>query len=396
MIISRHCARMGVRLLPAVLLAGCGGGSDGGPAFEAQPRVALERAFPALAFSRPVALLQAPGDSSRWFVVEQAGVVRTFAADEAAAATTTFIDIRTRVGDSSGEQGLLGLAFDPGFATNGHAYLSYTRSSPGLTSYLSRFTSGDGGQTLDAASEEVILTLPQPYPNHNGGHLAFGPDGFLYAAFGDGGSANDPENRAQDTTSLYGTIIRIDVRTLPYSIPADNIFAADPKCATGSGLLDCPEIFAWGLRNPWRFSFDRVDGSLRAGDVGQGAWEEVDLILNGRNYGWRIREGAHCNIPPTGCPTTGLTDPVAEYDHGVGRSITGGYVYRGSRTPALVGSYLFGDFISGRLFRLDPGGSPEELLETGLAIASFGEANDGEIYLVDYGNGGLHRLIAAP
>ncbi len=384
-------------MLAALLLTGCGGGGGDDGGFAPAPGIALEQVFPNLSFSRPVAALQAPGDDSRWFVVEQSGVVHAFANDDQAVATTTFIDISARVGDSSGERGLLGLAFDPDFGSNGHAYLSYTRSAPTLVSHLSRFTSDDGGATLDPASEVVILTLPQPYGNHNGGHVAFGPDGFLYAGFGDGGSANDPENRAQNTQSLYGGIIRIDVATLPYAVPAGNPFAGNPHCPAGTGSMPCPEIFAWGLRNPWRFSFDRATGELWAGDVGQGAWEEVDLIVGGRNYGWRIREGAHCNIPPDNCPTTGLVDPVAEYDHGTGRSITGGYVYRGNQNPPLRGSYLFGDFITGRVFRLAPGASTvEEMLDTDHNISSFAEANDGEIYLVDYGAGTLHRLAPSP
>jgi len=385
---------MALAIALAVALAGCGGGSGGGgTSFAPAPGAELQPAFPNLSFSKPLALLQAPGDDDRWFVVEQSGVVRVFMNDDQAATTTTFIDITSRVGDSSGERGLLGLAFDPDFAVNGHVYLSYTRSAPTLVSYLSRFTSVDGGQTLDPSSEVVILTLQQPYANHNGGHVAFGPDGLLYAAFGDGGSANDPGNRAQDTSNLFGSIIRIDVATLPYSIPAGNPFVGNAHCAAGSGSAPCPEIFAWGLRNPWRFSFDRETGVLWAGDVGQGAWEEVNRIVGGRNYGWRIREGAHCNIPPGDCPTMGLEDPVAEYDHAAGSSITGGYVYRGSRNPPLRGSYVFGDFVSGRVFRLASGGSTvEEMLDTGRSISSFAEANDGEMFLVDYAAGTLHRL----
>ncbi len=386
-------------LLLAVMLAACGGG--GGNGFAGGAPIALERAFPNLSFSRPVAMLQAPGDDTRWFVVEQSGVVRVFANDQTASSSAVFIDISALVGDSSGEKGLFGIAFDPDFTTNGHAYLSFTRSSPALTSYVSRFTSTDGGQTLDPASQAVLVTLAQPFSNHNGGHIVFGPDGFLYVGFGDGGSANDPGNRAQDTTNLFGTIVRINVSTLPYTIPANNPFAGNPRCTTGvsATAIDCPEIYAWGLRNPWRFSFHRGSDELWAGDVGQDAWEEVDRIDNGANYGWRIREGAHCNtayFPGGGCPTAGLVDPIAEYDHGLGESITGGYVYRGGALPALAGSYLFGDYITGRIFRLAPGSATVEvLLDTAFNIASFAEANDGEIYAVDYG-GTLQQVVAAP
>lgn len=358
--------------------------------------VELQRAFPALSFTRPVAMQQAPGDETRWFVVEQSGVIRVFASDDAATTTGVFIDISGRVGESSGERGLFDIAFDPDFTSNHYAYLSYTRSSPSLTSYVSRFTSTDNGLTLDPGSEVVVLTLPQPYSNHNGGHLAFGPDGFLYVGFGDGGSANDPENRAQDTTNLWGAIIRIDVTTLPYRIPSDNPFAGNARCPEGTGGSDCPEIFAWGLRNPWKFNFDRDTGALYAGDVGQSAWEEVDLIENGGNYGWRIREGAHCNIPAQDCPTVDLIDPVVDYGRSVGQTVTGGYVYRGTAINGLAGSYVFGDFISGRLFHLANGAPPlQELLDTDLAISSFAEDNSGELYVISYGDGAVFRIVDA-
>lgn len=364
--------------------------------FAPAPAIALERAFPALSFMQPVAMQQAPGDASRWFVVEQRGVIRVLANNDATSTTTVFIDISSLVGASDGERGLLNMAFDPDFASNGFVYLSYTRSGPPVVSYISRFTSADGGQTLEPASELVLLTLPQPYNNHNGGQLAFGPDGYLYAGFGDGGSANDPQNRAQDTTSLWGTIIRIDAGTVPYSIPPGNPFAGNARCASGTGVAACPEIFAWGLRNPWKFSFDRATGALYAGDVGQGAWEEVDLIENGGNYGWRIREGAHCNIPATNCPTAGLTDPVAEYGRSLGTAITGGYVYRGSAINGLAGSYVFGDFTSGRIFRLANGAPPlEELLDTNALISSFAEDAAGELYVLNYASGAILRIVEA-
>jgi glucose/arabinose dehydrogenase len=308
-----------------------------------------------------------------------------------------FIDISDRVGDSGGERGLFGIAFEPDFGTNGRAYLSYTRSAPSLTSYVSRFTSNDGGLTLDAASEVVLLALPQPFSNHNGGHIAFGPDDLLYVAFGDGGSGDDPGNRAQDTTNLFGTIIRIDVTALPYTIPPGNPFAGNPRCPTGSSNIDCPEIYAYGLRNPWRFSFDRNTGELWAADVGQGAWEEVDRIVAGGNYGWRIREGAHCNIPASGCTTVGLIDPVSEYDHDLGQSVTGGYVYRGGAITALRGDYLFGDFVTGVILRaVDGAGPPEVLLDSGLNPSSFGEDAAGELFVVSYSDGALYRVVAAP
>lgn len=362
----------------------------------AAPVIALQRVFPALSFPQPVAMQQAPGDASRWFVVEQRGVIRVLDNNDAAATTTVFVDISSLVGSSAGELGLLNMAFDPDFANNQHVYLSYTQLGPPVVSYISRFTSTDGGLTLEPASQLVLLTLPQPFNNHNGGQLAFGPDGYLYAGFGDGGAANDPQNRAQDTTSLWGSIIRIDVDTVPYSIPSDNPFAGGARCAMGTGAAACPEIFAWGLRNPWKFSFDRVTGTLYAGDVGQGAWEEVNLIENGGNYGWRIREGANCNIPATNCPTAGLTDPVVEYGRTLGNSITGGYVYRGNAISGLAGSYVFGDFGSGRIFRLANGAPPlEEMLDSTVLISSFAEDIAGELYVLSYGDGAILRIVEA-
>jgi uncharacterized repeat protein (TIGR03806 family) len=292
--------------------------------------------------------------------------------------------------------GLLGIAFHPGFPANPRVYLSYTTSVGGaLRSRISEFTTPDGGLTLAAGSERVLLTVNQPYSNHNGGHIAFGPDGYLYAGFGDGGSGGDPQNNAQTLTTLLGKILRIDVDAgSPYGVPAGNPFAANPLCnANGTGAQGCPEIFAWGFRNPWRWSFDRQTGQLWAGDVGQGAWEEIDVVVLGGNYGWRFREGAHCYSPTSGCPTAGLIEPVSEYDHSLGSSVTGGYVYRGSAVASLAGRYVFGDFASGRIWIADPQGSrtPIQIADTNHAISSFGEGLDGELYVVDYA-GTLHAI----
>ena len=240
----------------------------------------------------------------------------------------------------------------------------------------------------------------QPETNHNGGDLMFGPDGFLYSGFGDGGGSGDPLGNGQDDTNLHGSIIRIDVSGgAPYSIPADNPNAMNDICTQGYGGAPCPEIYAWGLRNPWRFSFDAESGTLWAGDVGQGSWEEVDRIESGANYGWNVREGAHCFSPGTGCADS-FTDPVTEYNHSVGRSVTGGYVYRGSSIPDLVDWYIFGDFISGRIFavRADSasGVAPEELLDTSLSIVSFAEDTSNELYVLDYIVGTIHKIEMAP
>lgn len=373
-----------------------------GDAPSTQVTLALQRAFANLSFSSPVGLLQAPGSSTRWFVIEQAGRVRQFANDAAVAASTNFIDISARV-RSGGEMGLLGLAFHPQFPTDARVYLSYTTGDPQLVSRISEFRSTDGGQTLDPASERILLTVNQPATNHNGGHIAFGPDGFLYIGLGDGGSGGDPWGsigNGQNTQTLLGKLLRIDISAengaVRYRIPAGNPFAANTPCNTGSGAQACPEIYALGLRNPWRWSFDRVSGELWLGDVGQNAWEEIDRIVAGGNYGWRCREGAHAFNSSCG-PAQNLIDPVAEYDHTAGQSVTGGYVYRGNAIPALAGRYVFGDFVSGRIWHIARDTTPTLQVsagfDSGLQIASFGQGADGEIYVVHYG-GTLHRLVA--
>jgi glucose/arabinose dehydrogenase len=374
----------------ALLMVGCGGGGGGDEEIAIEDvTIALERAFPNVSFNRPVALLQAPNDFDRWFVVEQGGRVLVFDNDPRVSQTSVFIDISDRVDDGPAEAGLLGMAFHPDFANNRQVFLSYTRTGDPLVSSISRFTSPDGGKTLDAASETVILTLDQPFGNHNGGGIGFGPDGLLYIGFGDGGSGGDPQGNGQNTDTLLGTILRIAVdQTPPYTIPSDNPFAQ----GGGRG-----EIYAWGLRNPWRWSFDRVTGELWVGDVGQNQWEEIDRVKRGGNYGWNIREGAHCFRAAT-CDTTGLIDPVAEYAHSQGCSVTGGYVYRGAAVPDLQGVYLYGDFCSGRIWGLPFGSAgtspPRVLLDSDMAISSFGEGLDGEVYTLDHRGGALFRLVA--
>lgn len=353
-------------------------------------------------------MLQAPGDSSKWYVVEKRGVVRVF--DNTANPTATaFVDLQDRVNDSAFESGLLGMAFDPAFATNGRVYLSYTAdprvSGSVLESRISRFTVSGG--VIDPQSEQILLTIPQPFSNHNGGNIVFGPDGMLYAGFGDGGSGGDPQNNAQNRANLLGKILRLDVSgTGGYAIPPDNPFAGagSARCEAGSTTAGgtCAEIYAYGLRNPWRWSFDRAAPTpqMWLADVGQNAWEEVNRIQAGGNYGWRFREGAHCFNPAENCPATAngvlLIDPVAEYPRNVGSSITGGYVYRGTAIPALVGRYVFGDFGSGIILALVPDGSGnlqrQTLLDTDASISSFGEGVDGELYYVDFG-GRLFKLV---
>ena len=394
-----------VLLIP--LLVGCGGGSasfnpppPGEPPPAEPPPIGVEPVFTQLVFEQPLAMMQAPSDSTRWFVVEKAGMVWEFAndPDTALADASVFADISARVDSSPTEAGLLGMAFHPDFETNGEVFLSYTRQSGGLESVVSRFLVDPSSGVLDESSEDILLTVPQFAGNHNGGNLAFGPDGFLYAGFGDGGGSGDTQQNGQDTTNVLATIVRVDVDGgTPYAIPADNPFAGNTECLQGVGTLDCPEIFAWGFRNPWRFSFDRQTGDLWVGDVGENSWEEVNRVEISENYGWRQREGAHCFNPPSTCSTDNV-DPITEYGHDVGNSITGGYVYRGSVIPDLQGFYLFGDFVSGRIWTIaadsEQGADADELVDTGLQIASFAESNEGELYLLDFDAGTIHQVVA--
>jgi glucose/arabinose dehydrogenase len=347
----------------------------------------LERQWPALSFQKPVVLVQAPGDASRFYVVEQAGRILAVDRDPAATRTMLVADLRERVEDGPNEAGLLGIAFHPDFAANRRVFLSYTRAGAPLVSVIARFLMKPDG-TLDTASERPVLTLDQPYGNHNGGDIRFGPDGFLYIAFGDGGAAGDPQNNGQNTHSLLGKILRIDVdRGDPYAIPADNPFAA------GGGRR---EIFAWGLRNPWRMAFDRATGELWAADVGQNRLEEIDIIRKGGNYGWNIKEGTSA-FRPAGRPLQGLIDPVAEYGRDDGCSVTGGHVYRGPAIPGLDGAYVYGDYCSGRIWALVRGGAGyqiRDLVRSRARISSFAEAADGTLFVLDHG-GPVWR-IAAP
>lgn len=349
--------------------------------------IELERAFSNLSFSSPVWLQQAPSDSDRWFVIEQNGVIKVFANDDGIAESDDFIDIRSRV-TSGGERGLLGMAFSPDWPTNRTVYLSYTGNDNGLKSFISAFTASEDLSELDPDSEVRLLSVDQPFGNHNGGQIAFGPDGYLYISMGDGGSGNDPQGNGQNINTLLGAMLRIDVSDNDYSIPADNPFVNGP----GE-----PEIYAWGLRNAWRFSFDRATGKLWAGDVGQNRIEEVSIIELGGNYGWNSKEGTRCSaVNP--CDQGPWIDPIWEYQQANNnRSITGGYVYNGTQIPSLQGIYIFGDFVSGRIWGLfyDDEGEPDGrlLLETGRNISSFAEGLDGELLVIDYA-GSLHRIVA--
>lgn len=386
----------------ALLLAGCGGSRDVTVQPPAIERLNVQRVFTGLpAFSSPVALLQAPGDPSRWFVVEQVGRVFYFDNHSAVSTRTAFIDISARVA-SGGEMGLLGMAFHPGFPSNPHVYLYYTNTSSGRVSRVSSFTTPNGGMSLDPNSEQILLTVSQPEDNHKGGNLAFGPDSYLYIGLGDGGGGNDQHGsigNGQLLTTLLGKMLRINVDattgSFRYGIPADNPYSGNALCGTnGTGTQNCPEIYAYGFRNPWRWSFDRQTGQLWVADVGQSATEEVDRVTLGGNYGWRCFEGSGSTGMSCGSPQNPLP-PVAQYGHGLGNAITGGYVYRGTAISGLAGQYVFGDFGSGRIWAIAASTAPTltvtDGFQSGLSIASFAQGTDGELYIVHYG-GQLYRL----
>ncbi|MDX1546094.1 MAG: PQQ-dependent sugar dehydrogenase [Rhodothermales bacterium] len=351
--------------------------------------VRLVEAFPGVGFSQPVDIQQPAAGVDRIFVVEKAGVIRSVALD--GSDVQTFLDIRSRVNDGSSEQGLLGLAFHPDYAANGVFFVYHIAGRGAGRSVVARYArdAADPGRA-DPASEQILLEVDQPFSNHNAGQIAFGPDGFLYVALGDGGSGGDPRENGQDPTTLLGSILRLDVDAPGgYVIPPDNPFVGNPD-----GFRE--EIYAYGLRNPWRFSFDPETGALWAADVGQNRLEEIDRIEAGGNYGWNTMEGTRCFDPSSGCDPEGLLLPVAEYGRSEGISVTGGYVYRGADVPALAGRYVYGDFGSGRIWTLDAEAddpTPAELLDTDFSIASFGTDARGELYLADFG-GTIYRFAA--
>lgn len=361
---------------------------DGRPTQDV-PVLDLVNAFPNLSFNRPLLLTHPPDGSDQIVVVEQTGRAWAFPNSSAvtSAQATVLLDLESDV-RCCGEEGLLGLAFHPQYASNGLIFVYYTADNNPRRSVISRFHVS-GGQA-DRRSEQIVLTINQPYSNHNGGHLAFGPDGHLYIGVGDGGSGGDPENHAQNTNDLLGTILRLDVSGSPYANPPDNPFVS----GGGRG-----EIFAWGLRNPWRFSFDRQTGDLWVGDVGQSAWEEIDVVRLGQNYGWRRMEGAACFDPSTNCDNGNLTFPVISYSHAEGISVSGGYVYRGTKLPELSGVYLYADFGAGTVWGARWDGGPSAVAQvivfSSANPSSFGEDEAGEVYMVDY-NGSILRFARPP
>jgi len=336
----------------------------------------------------PVQITHAGDGSERIFVVQQTGQIRII--QDGALHAEPFLDLADRV-SCCGERGLLSVAFPPDYAARGHFYVDYTSRSGDTV--VSRFGLTADPGVADPTSEEIILTIPQPYANHNGGQLAFGTnDGYLYIGMGDGGSAGDPDNRGQNPAELLGKLLRVDVAAgvSPYAIPATNPFT---QTAGYQG-----EIWALGLRNPWRFTFDRANGDLYIADVGQNEYEEVDhqpaASRGGENYGWRIMEGTHC-YKASDCDSVELILPVAEYDHSQGCSVTGGVVYRGSQFDRLAGTYLYGDYRSGRIWGLRQSGAGwanQLLLRTAFNISAFGEDEAGEIYATDYAGGKIYRI----
>jgi glucose/arabinose dehydrogenase len=364
--------------------------------------VDIADAFPNLPnIGQATKVLVEPVANPRWFVLRKNGQLVVFDPDNATS-TSTFIDLRGVVRTAS-EGGLLGMAFHPDYPAVPEIFLSYTidGATTEMSSVFSRLILDDvaSPSAIGAGTvEEVILEVDQFASNHNGGDIAFGADRLLYIGLGDGGGANDPQNTGQDTTRLLGAMLRLDVigTGAGYNIPGSNPFSASPdKCGPGNNAANCPEIYAWGLRNPWRWSFDPPTGDLWLADVGQGQWEEVDLIVNNGNYGWDCREGAHDR--GSGCAVP-VIDPVSEYNHANGDvSITGGFVYRGSDIPDLADRYVFADFASGRIWALLSDGmggyTNEELLNTATSPSSFGVDQDGELYFTDYSNGRIMKLV---
>jgi glucose/arabinose dehydrogenase len=379
--------------MAVLLLISCSGGGGSGqtavvtppPPPTITPATSISLTQVAAGFSSPSAIANAGDGSGRLFVAEQGGAVRILR--NGTLTPQPFLNISSLV-KAGGEQGLLGLAFPPGYSTRQSFYVNYTnRTGVGNTS-IARFAVGGNPDLVDRASRQELLTFTQPFANHNGGQLAFGPDSLLYIGSGDGGSGGDPLGNGQNTATLLGKILRLDVLSgVAPVIPANNPFGN--------------EVWAYGLRNPWRFSFDRQTGDLFLADVGEAAREEINFQPAGSgtaaNYGWNIMEGSLCFLAPGLCSPAGLTLPVAEYDHTLGNcSVTGGYVYRGS-TLSLRGTYLYGDFCSGRIWGLRRNGVAWEnllLLDSTLQISTFGEDEAGELYVADYATGTVFRISA--
>ena len=362
------------------------------PPLRTEFRYEVKVAFPNLSFERPVGMCRSGDGTNRLFVVGQMGLIYVFENRRNVTVANVFLDIRDRVDFGA----FLGLAFHPNFAKNGYFYVNYLADDP-LRTIIARYSVSSGkSNEADKNSEKILLEIPQLNNLHNGGQLAFGPDGYLYIALGDGGPQGDPDGNAQNCSTLLGKILRIGVDTtsgnLKYGIPRDNPFV-------GNSLGYREEIYAYGLRNPWRFSFDTVTGLLLAGDVGQDRIEEIDIIKNGKNYGWNIMEGNLCFNPPENCNRTGLEPPIWEYERDQGNATIGGFVYRGSKLTELGGSYIYGDWVSGRIWALSKydTGNPvnKELLKTNLNITSFGTDEKNELYFCAY-DSRIYEIIGYP
>jgi len=370
------------------LWCSCGGGSST-PQPPPPPGLSVALSTVATGLNSPLDL-QTPEDSSgRLFVVEQAGKIRLI--KNGSLEPTPFLDITSKV-TFEDEMGLLGVAFHPNYSSNRRFYINYVRGGASAPqTVIAEYQEQAGNPDVaDPASERILLTVNQPFTNHKGGQLGFGADGFLYFGLGDGGGAGDPNGNGQSLTTLLGKMLRIDVDHTStgrqYAIPIDNPFAG------GGGL---PEIWAYGFRNPWRFSFDVSTNRLIVGDVGQEHFEEVDIVERGGNFGWNTMEGLHCYNPASGCNMAGLELPIIEYDHSEGAAVIGGYIYRGSAIPDLVGSYVMADFESGKLWMASESGGTWTrtlLLSTGRNISSLGQDAAGEIHVVDY-NGSVLKVV---
>ena len=360
-------------------------------------QIEIENAFPKLTFPQVVDIQTPADNTNRLFLISQPGKIYVIENKSDAEIKNEFLDITSKV-LYGGEQGLLGLAFHPNYVTNGYFYINYTTSNPRRT-IISRFRVDAGDiNKADVNSEQILIEVEQPYSNHNGGCISFGPDGYLYISFGDGGSGGDPDNNGQNLKTILGSIVRIDVNNVSgiknYSIPADNPFAENNE-----GFKE--EIYAYGLRNVWKFSFDK-SGYLWAADVGQNKWEEIDLIEKGKNYGWRIMEGSHCYNPSVNCDQSGTQLPIWEYGHNSegGYSITGGYVYNGQKVQELIGKYVYADFVSGNIWTLTKNNNTMQnklIKQTQYAISTFGVDNNGEIYFADYkSEGRIYKFKGSP
>ncbi len=361
--------------------------------------VKVEPAFPKLRVYRPIVVTHADDGSNRLFIASQNGIIHVIPNDRKVTRTTVYLDMKSKVvyKDKENEEGLLGLAFHPQYKKNGQFFVYYTTTDAPHTSVVSRFrVSRTDKNRADATFEEELLRIKQPFWNHNGGTLAFGPDGFLYIALGDGGKANDPFKAGQDLNNLLGSVLRIDVDRKDegknYAVPDDNPFV-DRKGAK-------PEIWAYGIRNIWRLAFDRKTGTCWAADVGQDLWEEIDIIRRGGNYGWNLREGKHKFGNGAG-PRDDLIDPVWEYHHDIGKSITGGVVYRGKRVPQLRGKYVYADYVSGLMWALEYDEKNSKVVQNysvqsnKLPIITFGEDENGEVYFTTaLGGGQLFRFAS--